>query len=126
MDNENINRQEESEIEFNYIKSNNFRVIHADGAVGDGTPRGDLFLVFYNERFPLPDSQTFNINKEGKIVSEVLDKRQVKSNGVMREVEVGITIDVNVAKGIVVSLSRLIRQLEAEEIQAEKAEDTEH
>ena len=72
------------------------------------TPRGDLFLVFYNERFPLPDSQTFNINEEGKIISEVLDKRKVKSNGVMREVEVGITIDVNVAKGIVVSLSRLI------------------
>ena len=46
MDNENINKQEESEIEFNYIKSNNFRVIHADGAVGDGYAKRRFVFSF--------------------------------------------------------------------------------
>jgi hypothetical protein len=124
MNSENINKQNESEIEFNYIKSNSFRVVHADGAMGNGTPRGNLFLVFYSERFPLPDSQTFGINDNGKIISEVFDKRKVNSNGVMREVEIGVMLDINVAKGMVFSLTELIRQLESDEIQTEEIKET--
>lgn len=119
MDEENIQNRNLQEIEFNYIKGSNFRVVHADGAMSNGTPRGNLFLVFYSERLPLPDLQTFKINEEGRVVGEVIEKRKVNSNGIMREVEVGIMLDMDVAKGMVVSLSQLIRQLESDEIQTE-------
>ncbi len=119
MDNENINNQERREIEFNYIKSDNFHVIHADGAIGNGTPSGNLFIVFYSERFPLPDSQTFNFNEEGRVSGEIVEKRKVNSNGVIREVEVGVMLDIEVAKGMVLSLSHLIRQVEAGAIESE-------
>lgn len=124
MDNENIVNKDQKEIEFNYIKGSNFRVVHADGAMGNGTPSGNLFLVFYSERFPLPDSQTFSISEEGRVIGEVTEKRKVNSNGVMREVEVGVMLDINVAKGMVVSLSHLIRQLESDEIQNVEVQET--
>ena len=123
MNNENINNQQEGEIEFNYIKSNNFRVIHADGAIGDETPNGNLFLTFYSERFPLPDSQTLKINEEGNIIGEVFEKRRVNSSGnVMREVEVGVMLDIDVAKVMVLSLLNLIRQIETANSQTEKTD----
>lgn len=119
MDNENVNNEDQREIEFNYIKSNNFRVVHADGAIGNGTPSGKLFVVFYNDRFPLPDSQTFIVNQTGQITGEVVENRKVNSNGIMREVEVGVMLDIEVAKGMVLSLSQLIRQTEASAVETE-------
>jgi hypothetical protein len=123
MDGENREDQILEEIEFNYLKSNQFRVIHADGAIGDETPAGKLFLAFYSERHLLPDSQTFKVNEEGRLVSEVLEKRKVNSNGnVMREMEIGIMLDIEVAKGFVISLVNMIREIEKDESQLEQAE----
>lgn len=123
MDGENIENQDLQEIEFSYLKSNYFRVIHADGAIGDETASGKLFLAFYSERPILPDSQTFRINKEGRLVSEVLEKRQVNSGGdVMREIEIGIMLDIDIAKGFVVSLVNLIREIEKDDSQVEEME----
>jgi hypothetical protein len=42
------------EIAFEYIKSNLFRVIHADGAIGGVTPSGNLHLAFFSERPAIP------------------------------------------------------------------------
>lgn len=122
MDDNEMGSQTPPAIEFNYIKSSHFRTVHADGVMSNGTPRGNLFLGFYSERFPLPDSQTFEINEEGKIVGEIVEKRKINSNGVMREVEVGIILDVEVAKVLILSLSQLIRQAETIEAQAESSE----
>lgn len=119
---ENETNRELRQIEFNYIKGNHFRVIHADGIMSNGTPRGNLFLGFYSERFPLPDSQTFEINEEGRVTSEVIEKRKINSNGIMREVEVGVMLDIEVAKVLVLSLSQLIRQVEANEPEQSEAE----
>lgn len=119
---ENETTGEIGEIEFNYIKGNHFRVIHADGVMSNGTPRGNLFLGFYSERFPLPDSQTFKINEEGRVTGEVVEKRKINSNGIMREVEVGIMLDIEVAKVLVLSLSQLIRQVEADDVETEQSE----
>lgn len=121
MDGENTENQNLQEIEFNYLKSNQFRVIHADGAIGDETPAGKLFIAFYSERHLLPDSQTFKINEDGRLVSEVLEKRKVNSDGdVMREIEIGIMLDVDVAKGFVISLVNLIREIEKDESRTEE------
>jgi hypothetical protein len=122
MDDKETGSQTPQVIEFNYIKSNHFRTVHADGVMSNGTPRGNLFLGFYSERFPLPDAQTFEINAEGRIVSEVAEKRKIISNGVMREVEVGVILDLEVAKVLVLSLSQLIRQAEAMETQTESSD----
>ncbi len=120
-DNDTTNEARQA-IEFNYIKGSYFRVVHADGVMSNGTPRGNLFLGFYSERFPLPDSQTFEINEEGRVTGEIVEKRKINSNGVMREVEVGVMLDIEVAKVLVLSLSQLIRQVEADESETEPDE----
>ncbi|HLW54414.1 MAG TPA: hypothetical protein VKW06_16380 [Candidatus Angelobacter sp.] len=40
---------------FHYVKSNYFRVIHADGMYGGLTPCGGIFFALYSDRQPLPE-----------------------------------------------------------------------
>lgn len=42
------------QIRFNYIKSAQFRVIHADGAIGGVTPNGFIHMALFNERAAIP------------------------------------------------------------------------
>ena len=114
-----------SKIHFNYIKSNNFRVVHADGVIGNGTPRNDLFIGFYSERVPLPDTLTYEIDEKGKLGKEVLEERETKSDGILREVEVGVVVDLDMAKALVLWLSNVIRQIETNKVSAESEENNE-
>ena len=41
-------------IHINYIKSNDYREVACDGALGSSTPAGKLWVAFYTERLPLP------------------------------------------------------------------------
>jgi hypothetical protein len=96
-----------SEVTFHYIKSNYFRVIHADGAMGGLTPRGELFFSIFNERSPLPDVTVQAVEK-GQLGKEIIEQRKV-SDGIVRELEVGILMDSNVAKSLVSWLNERIR-----------------
>jgi hypothetical protein len=116
---DNGNQLNPSELQVNYIKSNLFRVVHADGMMSNTTPSGDLFVGFYTERYPLPDSLSFEIDGKGEIQNEIIEKRVTHSPGLMREVEFGLVVDVEMAKVLVLSLSTLIHRIEAGEIEAE-------
>ena len=111
-----------SKITFNYIKSNHFRVVHADGVMGNETPGNDLFIGFYNERIPLPDALTYEIDEEGNLGKEILEERNVKTDGILREVEVGVVLDLDMAKALVLWLSSMIQQIEGNDIISEKEE----
>jgi hypothetical protein len=41
-------------VRFHYIKSNLFRVIHVDGAIGGITPHGNIHCAVYSERQAIP------------------------------------------------------------------------
>jgi hypothetical protein len=43
-----------TEIEFDFIKSNFFRVIHVDGAFGGLSPNGFVHMALYSERRAIP------------------------------------------------------------------------
>jgi hypothetical protein len=95
-----------NELTFHYIKSSDFRIIRADGITGNISPRGDIFLSFYSERFALPDSVTHRISESGQI-GEIV-KVATKSEGVVRELEAGITMDLPTARSFIVWLSNMI------------------
>lgn len=97
-------------FDFNYIKSNYFRVVHSDGVIGNLTPKNDIFVGFFNERHSLPDKVSFEITPEGELGKE--KERVTTSEGIFREVEVGVVIDLEQAKTIVVWLSGMINQAE--------------
>ena len=87
------------EIVFHYIKSNHFRVVHADGVWGGVTPRGLVQINFYSERQPIPKQTVHGINEDQTLGDEIQDQR-VTREGVVREIEFGAVMDLRAAKSL--------------------------
>ena len=102
------NKNPSSSITFHYIKSNEFRVIHADGVWGGATPRSYITMSFYSERVPIPQTITHEV-KEGILGSE---QNRSSKDGIIREVEVEVMIDLVMAKSLIPWLQEKIDQLE--------------
>lgn len=83
-------------LRFHYIKSNYFRVIHADGVYGGVSPQGLIQIAFFSERVPIPQ-QTVHTFDNGKISGEVEEFR-VSRDGVVREIETNVLMSVAEAK----------------------------
>jgi hypothetical protein len=94
-------------ISFHYIKSNFFRVVHTDGALGNVTPSGNIFVSFYSERGPIPQIMTHEITESGQVGTEHQDER-VGKKGIIREVEVGAMMSVETATSFVAWLQEKI------------------
>ncbi len=101
-----FNSQDDTQlVKFDYIKSNLFRVLTADGATATLTPQGKIFLYLYNERVPIPRQLTYELLPDRTLGKEVSN---ISREGFVREVEVGIVIDTNVAEGIIDVLSQIL------------------
>jgi hypothetical protein len=98
-------------IRIEYIKSSAFRVFHADGAFGGVSPRLQLFITFYNERFPIPKVLTYQATSTGAPGDEIVSERESKE-GVVREVEVGLVLDFSAAKTLATWLNEKVSELE--------------
>ncbi len=98
-------------LKVRYIKSNYFRVVHSDGAFGGFTPQGNIFMGIYNERAPIPDA-TFQAIEGGMLGKELVEHRQGGKDEIIRELEVGLTMDVNVAKALLEWLKEKIDVVE--------------
>ncbi len=103
-------------IEFHYIKGSAFRVVHADGVWGGPTSRGYITMAFYSERSPIPQSLVHEVT-EGKLGPEV---ERVTKKGVVREVDVEVMIDLDLAKSFQRWLTEKIEALE--QLQSQKQE----
>jgi hypothetical protein len=82
-------------LKFHYVKSVHYRTLHADGIWGGPTPTTDgIYIAFYNQRFPIAQTTIHEIRPDGTLGKEL--SREGK-DGVIREVEVGVTVDVATA-----------------------------
>src|SRR3989304_8127727 len=88
---------EPKKLRFHYIKSNNFRVVHVDGAHGGITPHGYIFFCVYNDRAPIPQVTVHGIDNDGSVTVEIPDER-ISKDGIVREVEVGLVMDLATAE----------------------------
>ncbi len=88
-----MNEPVSNKLRIEYKKSQSFRVIHADGAYGGTSPRLQLFIAFYSERFPIPTVLTYETSATGAPQREIITERESKE-GVFREIEVGVTLDI--------------------------------
>jgi hypothetical protein len=87
-------------VQFHYIKSNAFRVIHTDGAIGHITPAGLIFVGLYSERAPIPKMMAHEITDAGQVGTERQEQR-VSKTGIVREIEVGAMMGIDTAKRLV-------------------------
>jgi hypothetical protein len=88
---------------FDYIKSPQFRVVHADGAFGGLTPTGYVFVTLYTQRPPIPTriAHAVRRNEQGQIkLGEEITEERVCRDGVVRDVEVGVVMDLTVATAL--------------------------
>ncbi len=108
-------------IRFHYIKSNGFRVVHVDGAIGSLTPRGLIHAALYSERIPIPRMVAQSVAQDGSLGSPV---EQEVRQGVVREVEVSLLLDRHAAEAFRNWLSEQIAEFDRA-LAAAKAAKTE-
>ena len=87
---------------FHYIKSNHFRVVHADGVFGGVGPRGFVEVSLFSERRPVPKKivHEATASQDGFTVGkEILKDREVR-DGLIREVECLLSLSPESAIGI--------------------------
>jgi len=108
-------RPQKITVSFDYIKSNQFRVIRVDGVHGGVTPRGNTIqMALFSERTPIPQRETHEIvvsdEKGGKLGKMI---KAVKRDAFMvREVEVEALMDLTISKAIHAWLGRKIEEAE--------------
>lgn len=90
---------EESSIGFDFIKSPYFRNIHLDGVYGGITPKGNIHMAVYNERFAIPKKMVYRVASDGSLGDEIIEKREQLD--VVRELEANILLDLNTAKYLI-------------------------
>jgi hypothetical protein len=99
-------------IKFDYVNSHLFRVVAVDGVIISATPQGKIFLHLYNERVAIPRQVTHETLPDGTLGKEV---DRIEPEEYVREVEVGIVIDIDTAKLISDILSKGVKSLEGSE-----------
>ncbi len=83
-------------IRFDYIKSNHFRVVRAEGVFGGVTPKGLIWATFWTERGPIPTQMVHPVAPEGTLEPEDRSRRVVR-DAMIREAEVNVTLDLPTA-----------------------------
>src|SRR5437016_14548966 len=100
-----------AKIRFELFKSPLFRVVHVDGAFGGLTPRGELFVSIYNERHPIPTAIIHSVKASGEIGEEIRSEREGRK-ATVREVEIGLQFELEVAKNFVDWFQKKINEAE--------------
>jgi len=98
-------------LNFDYLKSNQFRVVHADGAFFAATGQGGVTVTFFAERQPIPRRITHKVNGDGTLGDELTDQRVVR-DAVIRDTEVAVAMTLDTAKQVKDKLQELITQVE--------------
>jgi hypothetical protein len=112
-----------SSVEFNYVKSSYFRIIHVNGAFGGFSPDGNLFMAVFSERPALPDVTVQAVGSSGQLGTELLEQRKITEKGIVRELEAGLAMDVRTARAIIQWLKERIDL--AEKLAAETQQKSE-
>jgi hypothetical protein len=91
-----VSEEENQKVAFDYIKSQQFRVIHVDGAIGGVTPSGLLHFALYSERPAIPRRIVHRVDGSGRLgagIDELMESRQ----SIVREMDVDVIATIEVA-----------------------------
>ena len=97
-------------IQFAYRESRSYRTIHVGGAFGGINTSGDIFAGIFSVRPHLPNSSFVDIDEAGTALG---GEQHETTPGMVREVEVGLLMDLETAKAIRTWLNEKITTLES-------------
>ena len=106
----NSNKGDSQKITFYNKLVPNFRQVHVDGAFGGVSPKGLLNLNFFSERFAIPRETEYLVKNE-KTLEKIKDSEDSKQ-GIIREYEFGIFLNLETAKRLQILLQEKIKELE--------------
>jgi hypothetical protein len=86
-------------ITFKYRDASSFRALRASGVLGGPTPTGEIYMGFYTQRPPTPETTFLNLDQHGRAVGAE-DMSGIEQDTLIREMEIGITLDLSTAVAI--------------------------
>ena len=95
-------------VQFHYIKSNSFRVVHTDGFIGSLTPSGYIHMASYSERPAIPQLITQRLSESGLGETESTTGR----DGIVREIDIDLVMSLDVARSMRDWINERIDELE--------------
>lgn len=98
-------------VTIEYIKSQSFRVIHADGAIGGVTPSGNVHLALYSERAAIPRTLVHEANDDGSLGNPIPEETIVRP-GLIREMDVDVILTRPAVEGLLKWLTDRMKDLE--------------
>ncbi len=103
------------EFKFKYIFTYDYNPVYVNGAHGGVTPRGELVVNFYQERQPLPNAITHELNPNGTIGKEVAVEPDDLNKSLVRFVSNGVVLSHQTARELHYWLGEKIKEVEAME-----------
>jgi len=114
------NSDEPVKFTVDYIKSNLWRVIYAEGVWGCVTGSRNIHMAFWNSRDAIPRQITYEFDDEGEVEEVARDVRADQ----IRELDVGVLMSVEAAKSFREWLDEMIKEAEQQEVaEEEEAEE---
>ncbi len=97
-------------ITIDFIKSNYFRVLQANGLNINVTPQLEIQIVVWNDRYSIPKRLVYEMLPDGTLGDLVEDKCDDKES-IVREIETIFTIDVETALDLSKALTEAIETI---------------
>ena len=107
-----------SKVTFHYIKSGDFRTIHADGAIGSLTPAGQIHCAIYSERPAIPRVVSHELDENGALIDGAESVVDGKS-GFVRELQADLVLTREVAAALASWLNKLLESSNSPSIEGE-------
>jgi hypothetical protein len=93
-----------------YQRGRHYRTIEAEGAQAGITPRGKVQFTLFSELRPTPEFVLHRVSPTGNL-GDVLE--QVVKEGIVREVEVNVVMDLATTVQFIDLLQRTLQQIQA-------------
>ena len=103
---------EKPQVKFKYIFTYDYNPVYINGAHGGITPRGELVVNFYQERPPLPNSISHEINPNGTIGSEVSVAPEDLNQTLVRFITNGVVVNYQTARDLHFWLGEKVKEME--------------
>jgi hypothetical protein len=100
------------QMPIHFIKSSQFRVVHASGVWYGGDAQQNIHMTFFNERSPIPQKMVLNLNQQGFVLGEDESQREIKK-GFVREMEVDVIFSISSAVEFYKTLGDNLKALKA-------------
>lgn len=97
-------------LAFDYIKSQYFRVIRADGAIGSVTPNGHIHFALYSERAAIPRRLVQELSSSGELGALIPEATESRES-IVREMDVDVFVTLEVAVALHQWLGNHIEEL---------------